>query len=295
MSGTEVDHAATGRSLTAAEAEALGLLRMGGRPPLRRYVRELVDRREFIWLIPRSELRSRSMNTMLGSAWHLLNPLLLAAVYYVVFGVILPGNRDAIHPNYAAFLVIGIMTYYFTQKTVIQGARGVVKDVKLLQNVNFPAAVLPVSAAISEALSQVYALAAMFIVVMFTGETPHLTWLAIVPLFLIQLVFNTGCAFFTSRLTVHFRDTEQFLPYVMRIGLYMSGVLFGADQISDPTRRFVFELNPVYAFITLTRGLILDGRIEWRFFGISLAWAVAVFVLGFLYFWRNEGEYANAA
>lgn len=295
MSGTQLDHAASGKRLSAAEAEAMGLMRMGGRPPLRRYIRELVERREFIWLIPRSELRSRSMNTMLGSAWHLLNPLLLAAVYYVVFGVILPGNRDAIHPNYAAFLVIGIMTYYFTQKTVLQGARGVVKDVKLLQNVNFPAAVLPVAAAISEALSQVYALAAMFIVVSLTGETPHLTWLAVIPLFFIQLVFNTGCAFFTSRLTVHFRDTEQFLPYVMRIGLYLSGVLFAADQISDPTRRFIFELNPVYAFITLNRGLILDGRVEWRFFALTVIWAVAVFVLGFLYFWRNEGEYANAA
>lgn len=294
MSGARVERAPKG-SLTAADAEALGLMRMGGRPPLRRYVRELVARREFIWLIPRSELRSRSMNTMLGSAWHLLNPLLLAAVYYVVFGMILPGNREAIHPNYAAFLVIGIMTYYFTQKTVIQGARGVVNDVKLLQNVNFPAAVLPIAAAIGEALSQVYALGAMFIVVLLTGEQPHLTWLMVAPLFCIQLIFNTGCAFVTSRLTVHFRDTEQFLPYVMRIGLYLSGVLFGADQISDPTRRFIFELNPVYAFIRLSRELILDGRIEWRFFGIAAGWAAAVFVVGFIYFWRNEGEYANAA
>lgn len=295
MSGTEVDSAASSEHLTAADAEALGLMRMGGRPPLRRYVGEIVARREFIWLIPRSEMRSRAMNTMLGSVWHLLNPLLLAAVYYLVFGVILPGNREAIHPNYAAFLVVGIMVYYFTQKTVIQGARGVVNDVKLLQNVNFPAAVLPIAAAIGEALSHVYALAAMFIVVLLTGETPHLTWLAVAPLFLIQLMFNTGCAFFTSRFTVHFRDTEQFLPYLMRIGLYLSGVLFGADQINDPTRRAIFELNPVYAFITLTRGMIMDGVIEWRFFGIAAAWAVGIFVLGFVFFWRNEGEYANAA
>lgn len=283
------------RPFTAADAEALGLMRMGGRPPLGRYARELVARREFIWLIPRSEMRSRAMNTMLGSAWHLLNPLLLAAVYYLVFDVILPGNRDEIHPNYAAFLVVGIMVYYFTQRTVLQGARGIVNDVKLLQNVNFPAAVLPVSAAISEALSHVYALGAMLIVVVSTGESPQWTWLLLVPLFFIQLFFNTGCAFVVSRLTVHFRDTEQFLPYVMRIGLYVSGVLFGAEIIEDATKRAIFELNPVYAFIRLTRGLILDGVVEWRFVAQATIWAAVVFVAGFIYFWRYEGEYANAA
>lgn len=293
MSRTEADPVTTG-PLTASEAEALGLMRMGGRPPLRQYVRDLWDRREFIWLIPRSEMRSRSMNTMLGSGWHLLNPLLLAAVYYLVFGVILPGNREAIHPNYAAFLVVGIMTYYFTQKTVVQGARGVVNDVKLLQNVNFPAAVLPTAAAISEAMSHVYAVGAMLIVVLVTGESPHVTWLMLVPIFFLQLAFNTGCAFVTSRLTVHFRDTEQFLPYVMRIGLYVSGVLFGADQINDPTRRFIFELNPVYAFITLTRDAIMDARVQWRFVVIALVWSVTVFAIGFVYFWRYEGKYANA-
>lgn len=295
MTGTEVGPTVPGRSFTAEDAEAHGLTRMGGRPPLRRYVRELIARREFIWLIPRSELRSRAMNTMLGGAWHLLNPLLLAAVYYTIFGIILPGNREEIHPNYAAFLVVGMMVYYFTQKTVLQGARGVVNDVKLLQNVNFPAAVLPVSAAISEALSQVYALGAMLLVVMITGVAPQWTWLGLVPVFFIQLFFNTGCAFFTSRLTVHFRDTEQFLPYVMRIGLYLSGVLFGAEQISDPTKRLIFELNPVYAFIRLTRGMILDGVVEWRFLLQSSVWAVVVFTAGFIYFWRYEGEYANAA
>ncbi len=187
------------------------------------------------------------------------------------------------------------MVYYFTQRTVLQGARGIVNDVKLLQNVNFPAAVLPVSAAISEALSHVYALGAMLIVVVSTGESPQWTWLLLVPLFFIQLFFNTGCAFVVSRLTVHFRDTEQFLPYVMRIGLYVSGVLFGAEIIGDATKRAIFELNPVYAFIRLTRGLILDGIVEWRFVVQATVWAVVVFVAGFIYFWRYEGEYANAA
>lgn len=283
------------RTLTADEAMALGLHRMGGRPPIRRYVADLWARREFIWLIPRSEMRSRAMNTFLGSVWHLLNPLLLAFVYYLIFGVILgTGERGGIE-NYSAFLVTGILVFYFTQKSLVGGARTVVNDVRLLQNVAFPAAVLPISATLSEALTHLYAIAAMFVVVLLMGVEPTLWWLLVVPVAVIQLFFNAGLAFFSSRLTVHFRDTEQLLPYLTRIWLYLSGVIFGVEAISDPTKRLIFELNPPYAFIRLTRELMFEGRIEWRFVGIAAAWSAVVFVLGFLYFWRFEGEYANAA
>lgn len=283
------------RQLTAAEAEAMGLVRMGERPGIVRYVRELLGRREFIWLIPRSEMRSRSMNTMFGSLWHLFNPLMLAGVYYVIFEAILQtGSRGGID-NYAAFLVIGIMVFMFTQKTLLTGARTVVNDVKLLHNVNFPAAVLPVSAGISEAMAHLYALGAMLVVVALMGEPPHLGWLFIVPVAFVQLFFNWGLAFFSARITVHFRDTEQFLPYVTRIWLYLSGVLFGVERISDPVKRTIFEINPPYSYIHLTRSMIFGDPIEMRFVALAIGWAVVMFVAGFLFFWQYEGEYAHAA
>lgn len=289
------DRAEGVRQLTAVEAEELGLLRMGERPDILRYIRDLWGRREFIWLIPRSELRSRSMNTVFGSVWHLLNPLMLAGVYYFIFETILRAGSRGGHENYAAFLVIGIMVFMFTQKTLLTGARTVVNDVKLLHNVNFPAAVLPISAGISEALSHLYALGAMLVVVVLMGEAPHLGWLFIVPVAAVQIFFNWGLAFFSARITVHFRDTEQFLPYVTRIWLYLSGVLFGVERISDPVKRTIFELNPPYAYIKLTRDLVFGDPIETRFIALALGWAVVVFVSGFLFFWQYEGEYAHAA
>lgn len=283
------------RTLTAQDAMDLGLHRMGGRPTFRRYLGDLWARREFIWLIPRSEMRSRAMNTFLGSIWHLLNPLLLAGVYYLVFGVLLgTGERGGIE-NYSAYLVIGILVFFFTQKSFVGGARTVVNDVRLLQNVNFPAAVLPISSTLAEALTHMWALGAMFVVVALTGETPTLWWLLVIPLAMIQLVMNLGLAFISSRITVHFRDAEQLLPYLTRIWLYLSGVMFGVERIHDPVKRMIFQANPPYAFIHATRELIFEGRIAWAFVGIAAAWAVGIFVIGFVFFWRHEGEYANAA
>lgn len=280
---------------TAEDAAELGLLRMGGRPKLGRYISDLWARREFIWLIPRSEMRSRAMNTFLGSVWHLLNPLLLAGVYYFIFAVILHvDERDGIQ-NYPAYLIIGILVFYFTQKSLVGGARTVVNDVRLLQNVNFPAAVLPISATLAEALTHLWGLGAMFLVVVITGETPTLWWLMVIPVAMIQLVFNAGLAFISSRMTVHFRDTEQLLPYLTRIWLYLSGIMFGIERLSNPTYRAIFMANPPYTFIKVTRELIFEGRIEWGFLAGGVAWAVGIFAIGFIFFWANEGEYAGAA
>lgn len=269
-----------------------GLRRLGVRPTLTQYLRDLWERREFIWLIPRSDLRARSMNTMLGGIWHLLNPLLLALVFWLVFGLILEISR---HPNYPAFLVIGLFVFGFTQKAFLQGARAVVNDVKLLRNINFPAAVLPLSTTISEAIAHTYALGAMFVIVYLTGETPRWEWLLVIPVAAVQMVMNLGFACVTARLTVHFRDTQQFLPYLLRIWFYLSGVLFGVERITTPLYRTIFELNPPYAFIHLSRTLIFEGTVEPRFVVYALAWATVIGVAGFVFFWQHESEYSHVA
>lgn len=284
----------TPHALTGAEAEALGLRLMSGRPPIRTYLRDLWDRREFILLIPKGELRSRSANTLLGSAWHLLNPLMLAFVYFFIFSIILGGARANIHPNYLGFIVVGIFVYMMTRKTVLAGARTVVKDTKLLQNINFPAAVLPISAGLSELLAQGYAYLAMFGIVLLTGEEPHLVWVLVIPLAVMQLLMNWGFAFVTARLTVHFRDVQEVLPYLLRIGLYVSGVLFPASKINDPVARTIFELNPLYAYVASVRGIVLDGVVDGKLVATAAAWSVALLVFGFVFFWRYEGQYANA-
>lgn len=269
------------------------LTRLGTRPRLGPYLRQLWLRREFILTVPLGELRAQHMNTALGSLWHLLNPLINVGVYYLIFGVVL-GARDSAD-NYVGFLVVGLFTFHFVQKATMSGARIIVANLPLLQNLSFPRASLPMAGMLGEMLAQIPAVAVMLLLVAVTGESWAWQWLLVVPSFLLLAAFNLGLAFITGRLTFHFRDIQELLPYLLRIWFYLSGVFFGIEKIpaDPPIFRQLFRANPAQAFIEFHRGLLLDGSVDTGALSLMVGWALVLLVAGFFFFRQYEAEYGR--
>lgn len=265
--------------------------RLGVTPRIGDYLRDIWRRREFMVTLPMDQLRSQNQDTILGSFWHLLNPLFLALVYYLVFGVIFGANGSI--DNYPAYLITGIFVFYFTQKSIISGTGTIVSNLKLIQTVSFPRAILPVSSVIGEFVAQFYAMISMFLLVLITGVGPKLTWLIVPFIFALQAVFNLGVAFMAARATFHFRDVAQFLPYVLRIWLYLSGIFFTIDFVPEGWPRTVFQLNPLWSFIDLNRQAILEGTSNGQEWLMAIAWSAVALVSGFLFFRVRETEYGR--
>src|SRR5690606_3266058 len=108
-----------GESL-AAFAERHGLRRSIARPALPVYLRQLWQRRHFIVTYATSRNLSKYSNSVLGPLWQVITPLLNAAVYWLMFGLIL-GQKDkpGVGGNYTAFLITGVMVFTFTQRSVL--------------------------------------------------------------------------------------------------------------------------------------------------------------------------------
>jgi teichoic acid transport system permease protein len=278
---------------TGADAQRAGLRPMGVRPPIRDYVAELWARREFAVLVPLGDMRQRSMDTVLGGAWHLLNPLFQAGIYYLLFGVILRQRGEV--DNYAAWLIVGLFVFAFTQKSVQSSSRIIVAKAQMLRSLNFPAAILPVSVNLSELLAHLPAIVVMVGVVFATGESPALTWLLLPLLTLLQLFFNLGLSLAVARLTVHFRDMDHLLTHVLRLWFYFSGILFPVTLAPEGILRTILTINPPHTFIAVARGLLLEGRIDGAALTLAVLWTALSLVLGVLWFHRFEGRYANAA
>jgi len=288
-----VSRLASPRPWTSAEAAAAGLHPMGVRPPFRAYLAGLWSRREFALLVPLGDMRQRSMDTVLGGAWHLLNPLIQAGIYYLLFGVILQ-QRGGVE-NYAAWLIVGLFIFSFTQKAVQSSARIVVVKAQMLRSLNFPAAILPLSVNLSELLAHLPALLVMVGIVAATGVAPAATWLLLPVLTVLQLVFNLGLSLVAARLTVHFRDMDHLLTHVLRIWFYFSGILFPVTLAPEGPIRTLLTLNPSHTFIAVARGLLLDGRVDTTALAWATGWTVLAIVAGGVWFHRHEGRYANAA
>ena len=281
------------RNWTAEEARSAGLTRIGGRPPLRDYLGMLWARREFALLVPLGDLRQRNMDTVLGGAWHLLNPLFQAGIYYLLFGVLLRQRLDI--DNYPAWLIIGLFTFGFTQKSVQSSARIVVAKVGMLRSLNFPAGILPISVNLSEVLAHSPAVLVMLVVVLLTGEGLTWWWTILLPLVVLQMFFNLGLSLLVARLTVHFRDLDNLLTHILRMWMYFSGVLFPITLAPEGWIRDLLVVNPPHTFIAVARGLLLEGRLDAVAAGLASLWTVIVLVTGVLFFHRHEGRYSSAA
>jgi teichoic acid transport system permease protein len=291
--------------LEAGEAEQLaselGLHEIGARPRLWPYLKALWSRRQFIATMASASAYARNRDNYLGQVWNVLNPLLWAAVYFLVFGLILGTQRDV--ENFLAFLIIGVFLFRFIGQSFSAGAKAINGNVSLVRSLHFPRAVLPIAGALTEFIILLPALGVMFLIVSVSGpfygvsSTPTWSWLLAIPAIALLLMFSTGCSLLIARLVADVRDLSNLLPFITRILFYLSGVLYSIE------RRFGDELGallpyaehqPVAIYLSLVRQatmpeFAIDGRM-WLF---GVGYAVLFLVGGFLFFWRAEERYGR--
>ena len=270
---------------------APGLTRMGVRPSVPDYLAQLWGRREFALLVPLGELRQRNMNTVLGSLWHILNPLFQSAIYYFLFGVVLD-TRGGIE-NYAIWLIVGLITFTFTQKIIASSSGIIAQRVAMLRTLNFPAGILPISVTLGELFAHGPALLVMLAIVS-TAYAPSVAWFLLVPIVALQILFSLGLGFVVARMTVHFHDFSQLLGHLLKMWLLASGVMFPFENAPPGFVRDLLEANPGYLFIRLTRDALFEGSVDPAFLMPALLWAFGTFFVGFTFFHRYEGRYSNA-
>ena len=280
-----------------------GLRPLGATPPLRDYLRELWERREFAVASAFGDLRAQHMNTLLGNLWHLLNPILLIAVYWVVFDVVLDlGERGGV-TNFMAFLATGILAYQWSQRTIVEGSRTIISNEGMIRSLQFPRALLPMATMIKHTISFAPSLVLMLLIVVGTGEPITANWPIIVPAFLLQIAFNTGAVLFIARIADRFRDTVNLLPFLFRLAFYGSGVIFAVDTRFSNVFTYdwvvwVFIANPFYAIIGLWREALMTTYVVdthetmWLWVSASV-WAIAGLLAGLLFFRAGEKQYGR--
>ncbi|WP_040157643.1 ABC transporter permease [Nigerium massiliense] len=273
--------------------EANGLHRVGARLPLGTYLRETWDRRDFIWTMAQYRLQSENERNRLGMGWVLLRPLLNALIYGLIFGVILGSSRPH---NFIPYLLTGVFLFDFFTNSMLSGGRSIINNFQLVRSLSFPRLVLPLSVVLQQFLSFLPAIAMMLVLTVVFGSLPTWNWLLLIPLIVLFALFNTGVALVMARLTVHFRDLSQFVPYINRILFYTAGVFFNPATVlqSYPHLRLIFDWYPLNHVLALGRGILVRGyHIDYAYFWRLALWAVGLLVVGVIYFWAAEERYGR--
>lgn len=281
--------------LSMAEPPAPGLQRAGARLPVEEYTRRLWLRRWFVIAYASSTNGVGYERSFLGQAWQVLTPLLNIVVYYLIFGLLLNTNRGV--PNYIAFLSVGVFLFSFCQSSLVAGSKAITDNLGLVRALQFPRAVLPISTTLVALMQLLYSLIVMVPILLLSGVFPALRWAQLVPAIALQSLFCLGLAFTVARIGARIPDTTQLLPFVARVWMYMSGVMYSVQVFTQGHPQWIqtiLTINPGYVYLQLARHALLGGNgVTLQTWLIAAAWAVGTLATGFLYFWRGEEEYGN--
>ena len=266
------------------------------------YAKELWRRREFIWFLAMGNFKARNASTSLGLFWWVLNPVLLSLVYWFVFGLIFPGARDII------YLMSGMFVFHFTSQSLTGGANAILQNSKLLTNLKFPRLILPMANLIEALVGFMVSLGVLLALQLaLRGYVPGFSMLLLFAVVPLHVLFNLGLASIAARLAVPFRDINNFIPYLTRIWLYVSPIIWPLSFLdSDRAASFAqfAELNPMFSLISVYRAALItlvdeegvvigpspfDPAILTSF----AIWAVVVGFAGIGLFVRYEGKIAR--
>lgn len=275
--------------------DEFGLVSASKIPPLGRYLKQTWQRRDFIMELASARSTAEYSDSLLGRIWQLLTPLLNAAIYFFIFGILL-GTKKGIE-NYTAFLVAGVFVFNFMQVTITIAASVLPKNERLIQAIHFPKLVLPLAAVVQQIQQYFVSLVVLIVIVLFSGEPLTLMWLALPVVLILQILFTTGLGLIFARWGASSRDINQLLPFFTRTWRYVSGVFFSITIFTATFADWVstaLQLNPGAVYIDLVRDSLMTSQInEPIIWLMGVFWAFLFFFVGLIYFYRGEKKYVN--
>lgn len=278
-----------------------GLSVSGARPSLVEYVRQLWGRRHFILAFSQAKLTAQYSQAKLGQVWQVMTPLLNAAVYYFIFGVLMNTKRGV--EDYVPFLVTGVFVWTFTQSSIMAGTRAISGNLGLVRALHFPRAALPVSFCLQQLQQLLFSMAALVVILLAFGVPPAVSWVLAVPALVLQFLFNAGVAMVMARVGSKIPDMAQLMPFLLRTWMYGSGVMFSIHHMTGPDSNVpswvgtLLQANPAAVYIDLMRFALIDSfdgsMLPDHVWAMALGWALVAGIGGFIYFWKAEETYGR--
>ncbi|HYH88164.1 MAG TPA: ABC transporter permease [Solirubrobacteraceae bacterium] len=261
-----------------------------GLPPLGSYARELWRRREFAVELAKTKLREQNFDTVFGQLWLVLNPMLLALVYFILVDIL--RASDSRNSEFFAHLVAGLFAFMFIHNAMTVGVRSVTKGGRLILNSAFPRALLPLSAVITAFMRFLPTMIVYVPVHIASGLPVNWNLLWAFPVFALMILLACGLSMLVAAGQVYFRDLSNFLPYALRIWLYISPVLYYTDEVPD-RYKWLLDVNPMGGLLTAWSDVINAGHApQAESMLLGLAWGVGLFIVAGLFFLSREREFA---
>lgn len=254
-------------------------------------LRALWGHRRILWLLIIRDLKVKYSDSVLGYVWSILEPLMMAGVYWFVFTKLM--ERQLGEDPYIVFLLCAMLPWQWTNAVLRSSMKALSKDSKLVRSTNLPREIWVLRTVGSKFAEFMFALPvlAFFALINKAG----LTWYAFFfPVAVIlQACLLVGAGLLLAPLATLYSDVERLMRIILRLLFYFSPIIYGLNDVRGRlggTVADLYVLNPLAGIFDLYRtAFFADEWAGWSAVGVSAGVSFGLLALGLTTFRRLEG------
>ncbi|GAA2082041.1 hypothetical protein GCM10009840_17590 [Pseudolysinimonas kribbensis] len=238
-----------------------------------------------LWLLTVRDLRVRYTTSFLGYLWSIIDPLLMACIYYFVFVLVFRRQGTLGEEPYIVFLVSGLLPWMWFSNAVTDCTKAFTREAKLLRSTTIPRTIWVARMVLSKGIEFVISIPVLILFAVVFGAAFHwqtVLWLLAVVL---QAALLMGIGLIVAPLVVFFRDLERAIRLVLRLLFYATPIVYSFDQLDHlGAIKTVAAFNPLSGIMGLYRSAFFPQDLDWFSVGASALVAIVLLVVGVFVF-----------
>lgn len=259
--------------------------------------REIVQYQDLFYLMVRREFVVKYKQTLLGPVWAVIQSVLTALVFVVVFTRVAQVSTNGTPPM--LFYLSGLLVWSYFAQTLSAVALALRTNANLFAKVYFPRLVVPLAVVCSNliplAIQFAIFLGFYLYYVFGAGAAVRPTAaLAALPLLVVQIcALGLGTGLIAAALTVKYRDLSHLIPFVLQIGIYATPIIYPLSAVPERWR-VLFAINPLTAVVETFRYAFFGGAaLEPVYVAVSASSTAVLLFAGIALFNRVERTFVD--
>jgi lipopolysaccharide transport system permease protein len=228
-----------------------------------------------------------------GLLWVFFSPLIMLAIYAVVFGYVFQARWPNQYQEipFALLLFAGLIPFNLFAEAVNRAPMAVRSQPNYVKKIIFPVELLPM---VPLGAASVQAIVSFLILMLALGWIDSLnTSLILYPVILLPvLLLALGVSWFLASWGVFIKDVAQVVPVLVQMLFFLSPVLYSSSMVPELLSP-VFVINPLTPVIEASRALIVGHAVDWRAWMCSLGFGIGVAWVGYIQFRHQCDEFAD--
>lgn len=240
------------------------------------------------------EIKGRFAGTFAGVLWTLINPMATIVVYMFLFSIVIRVPitvQETGTDSFLIFFLSGLFPWLILADSLNRSVGSLLGNADLITKVVFPVELIPTSAVLSGLIVNGIGMILFFIYTLTQGYL-HLTWLWLVPLFFLQMLFTWGISMLLAALCVFVRDIQELLGIVLMVWFYGTPIIYPISLVPESMQQ-IFMINPMAIMIDMYRQAMLIHELNYTFFTSIAMLSLFVYVAGAWFFMRAKSAFGD--